>query len=258
VADLKRSGRPVEEWPVSAREHPASENVDPPPDPAPQLAPKSESESASVSESESESESEPDSTASAEFPLLHPATVAEWRDWLAANHADSRGAWVAIGKKGNAVTALDYDSAVREALCFGRIDGLARSLDESRYLQRMTPRNRGSDWAPSNTARVAELEREGRLAPAGIQVIERAKSDGSWSALDDIEAMIVPDDLAAALAADPLAQRNFAVLPHSVCKMALYRISKAKRAATRAARIAETVSAAVEYRSAAVEYRSPA
>jgi len=191
------------------------------------------------------------SAASAELPLLQPAGVAELRDWLAANHADARGAWVAIGKKGNTVTSLDYDSAVREALCFGWIDGLARSLDESRFLQRMTPRKRGSDWAPSNKARVAELEREGRLAPAGIEVIERAKSDGSWTALDDIEAMIVPDDLAAALAANPLAAGNFAALPDTTRKMALYRISKAKRAQTRAARIAETVTAALEKRSPA-------
>lgn len=188
--------------------------------------------------------------ASIEFPLLQPASVAEWRDWLAVNHADARGAWVAIGKKGNTVTSLDYDSAVREALCFGWIDGLVRSLDENRFLQRMTPRKRGSDWAPSNKARVAELERAGRLTRAGIEVIEQAKSDGSWAALDDVEAMIVPADLAAALAADPLAERNFAALPSAVRKMALYRISKARRPQTRARRIAETVAAALESRSA--------
>lgn len=181
--------------------------------------------------------------ASSALPLLQPATVEEWRNWLAAHHADSRGAWVAIGKKGNAVTSLDYEGAVNEALCFGWIDGQSRKLDGDRYLQRMTPRKRGSDWAPSNKARVAELGRQGRLAPPGIQAIERAKADGSWTALDDIEAMIVPDDLAAALAADPQAERNFAALPASARKMALYRISKARRPETRAARIAETVSA---------------
>ncbi len=213
---------------MSAREqHPTAGHVEPEPEPAPA----------------------PEPAASADLPLVQPATVAAWRDWLAANHADARGAWVAIGRKGNSVTDLDYDSAVREALCFGWIDGLARSLDEDRFLQRMTPRKRGSDWAPSNKARVAELEREGRLAPAGIAVIERAKADGSWTALDDVEAMIVPGDLAAALAADPLAERNFSALPDSMRKLALYRISKAKREGTRSARIAEAVATASAYRS---------
>ena len=182
----------------------------------------------------------------ADLPLLEPADRAAWRSWLHGNHAASPGVWLAVGKKTGTATALRYEDAVQEALCFGWIDSVARRLDEGRFLQLMTPRKPGSGWAPSNKDRVQRLGGAGLLAPAGLAAIQRAKSDGSWTLLDDVEALVVPDDLAAALAAAPSGERAFAALPVSLRKQELYAITTAKRAETRAKRISATVARAVE------------
>ena len=184
----------------------------------------------------------------ADLALLEPANRQEWRAWLLAHHADSPGVWLAVGKKGNTVTELRYAEAVEEAVCFGWIDSVVNRLDDARFKQLMTPRKRGSAWAPSNKERVARLARQGLLAPAGIAAVEAAKADGSWALLDDSLALVVPDDLAAALAEDPVAGRSFAALPPSTRKQILYWIGSAKRPETRAKRIRETVAAANENR----------
>jgi uncharacterized protein YdeI (YjbR/CyaY-like superfamily) len=120
-----------------------------------------------------------------DLTLVEPGSRAELREWLEANHATSDGVWLAVGKKGNTFTTLTYDDAVEEALCFGWIDSVTGRLDDARYKLRFTPRRRGSGWARSNKARVAKLAEQGLLTPAGIAVIEAAKADGSWNALDD-------------------------------------------------------------------------
>lgn len=172
--------------------------------------------------------------------LVEPAGRAEWRAWLAAHHADSQGVTLAVGKKGASVTTLTYDDAVEEALCFGWIDSTTRALDADRYTILVTPRKRGSVWARSNKERVKRLTAAGLMTPAGQAAIDAAKADGSWTILDEVEAGIVPHDLADALDAAGVAER-FAALTPSVQKMALYRIASAKRPDTRAKRIAETV-----------------
>lgn len=179
-----------------------------------------------------------------QLPRVEPASRAEFREWLQANAGSSAGIWLAVGKKGNRVTTLFYDDAVEEALCFGWIDSTVRRRDEDRYWQLYTPRKSGSIWARSNKARVKRLAELGLMTPAGLAVIERAKADGSWTLLDDAEAMIVPDDLSAALASTPHAAGGFAALPDSTRKQLIYRVTSAKRPATRANRIAETVAAA--------------
>lgn len=181
-------------------------------------------------------------------PLLEPRDRTELRGWLEENHALSSGVRLAIGKKGNRVTELSYDDAVEEGLCFGWIDGTARRLDADRYTVLFTPRKPGSTWAASNKERVARLEAAGLMRPAGKAAVERAKAEGSWSVLDDIDAFVVPDDLEAALATTPGAKEGFAALTASARKLALYRIVSAKRPETRARRIAETASAAAEGR----------
>lgn len=177
----------------------------------------------------------------ADLPLLEPRDRAELRAWLEVNHASSPGVRLAVGKKGNAVTSLTYDEAVREGLAFGWIDSVTHTLDADRYTVRFTPRKRRSIWARTNKARVEELIAEGRMTPAGLAVVDAAKADGSWTSLDDVEALVVPPDLAAALAADPDAEAFFRAQSESVLKMALYHITSAKRPETRARRIAETV-----------------
>jgi uncharacterized protein YdeI (YjbR/CyaY-like superfamily) len=140
--------------------------------------------------------------------------------------------------------AVAYEDAVEEALCFGWVDGQAGVVDEDRSKLYFAPRKRGSGWASSNKARVARLVSAGLMAPSGLAAVERAKADGSWNALDDIEAGIVPPDLQAALDAAPPAARHFAAFSPSARRMILFWISQAKRPETRAARITATVASA--------------
>jgi len=184
----------------------------------------------------------------ADLPFIEPANREEWRSWLQEHHASS-GVWLAVGKKGGRVTTLTYDEAVEEALCFGWIDSTVNRLDDDRFRQLFTPRKPNSSWAPSNKARVARLIAEGRMTPAGMVVVEAAKRDGSWDLLEDVENLVMPEDLLAALAATPGASAGFATLPESQRKMALYWIQTAKRAETRTNRIDRTVQASLEGRS---------
>ena len=110
-------------------------------------------------------------------PLLEPSSRAALRTWLAENHATSLGVELAVGKKGNTVTALTYDDAVEEGLAFGWIDSVAHRLDADRYTVRFTPRRRGSIWAKSNLARVARLTAAGLMTPAGMAVVEAAQAE---------------------------------------------------------------------------------
>lgn len=184
----------------------------------------------------------------ADLPVMEPAGRREWRAWLEANHADSPGVWLAVGKKGNPVTALTYQAAVEEAVCFGWIDSVVNRLDEARFKQLMTPRRPGSVWAPSNKERVARLAERGLMAPAGLAAVAAAKADGSWTILDEVETLAAPADLAAALADNPDAEHGFAALPPSTRKQLLYWIASAKRPVTRERRIAEIAAAAAENR----------
>jgi len=191
---------------------------------------------------------QPKPAGSAGLPFVEPADRAEWRAWLEAHHATSLGIWLAVGKKGGQVTSLTYDDAVEEALCFGWIDSIVNRLDEHRFKQLFTPRKPGSAWARSNKQRVERLLAQGLMAPAGLAAIEAAKANGSWTLLDDVEDLVVPDDLAAALEASPAASRYFAGFSSSAVKMILYWIATAKRPETRAKRIAETIESAAEGR----------
>ena len=164
-----------------------------------------------------------------------------WRRWLEKHHAGSPGIWLVYDKKSSRADRLAYVDAVEEALCFGWIDSTAKSFDDTRYMQLFTPRKPKSTWARTNKARVARLIEEGLMAPAGLAVIEVAKANGSWSSLDAVEALTVPDDLAAALSANPEAERNFAAFPPSARKAYLHWVSQAVRPDTRAGRIAEVV-----------------
>ena len=183
--------------------------------------------------------------------LLEVADREAWRAWLTAHGGESSGVWLAVGKKGGHATQLTYEEAVEEAVAHGWIDSTARKLDEDRYQQLFTPRKRGSAWSPSNKERVRRLTSEGRMAPGGIAAVEAAKADGSWEALDDVEALVVPDDLTAALAAQPEAARRFEAFTSSAKKQMLWWIATAKRPETRAKRIAESVRLAAEGRTLA-------
>ena len=140
-----------------------------------------------------------------------------------------------------AAAGISYDEAVEEALCFGWIDSTAGTLDEHRSLLYFARRRRASPWARSNKERVERLERDGLIAPAGRAVIDRARADGSWTIFDSVEALEVPDDLAASLADNPTAAACFEEFPPSAKKSILWWIASAKRPETRSKRISETV-----------------
>jgi uncharacterized protein YdeI (YjbR/CyaY-like superfamily) len=165
---------------------------------------------------------------------------AEWRAWLAEHHARDGGIWLVTHKKVSGKPRVSYDEIVEEALCFGWIDSRSGTVDEERSKLWLAPRRRGSGWLRLNKERVERLSVEGLMAPAGMRVIEVARADGSWAALDEVEAGVVPDDLAVALAALPPARAEWESFSLSARKGILQWIASAKRPDTRAKRIAET------------------
>ena len=183
-------------------------------------------------------------------PEVHVERRDEWRRWLAEHHASSIGAWLVSWKRTTGKPSIDYDAAVEEALCFGWIDSQARTLDDKRSALMFTPRKPGSRWSRSNKERVARLEAAGLIEPAGAAVIVAAQADGSWSALDDVEELVVPDDLAAALAGTPPAAEHWEAFTPSVKRAILTWILDAKRPETRAKRIEKTAAEAKEGRRA--------
>jgi uncharacterized protein YdeI (YjbR/CyaY-like superfamily) len=170
----------------------------------------------------------------------------EWRNWLEANHATSPGVWFVYYKQTSGKQRVSYDDAVEEALCFGWIDSLTKKLDDERYLQLFTPRKPKSVWSKPNKERVEKLLQAGLIAAPGLAKIEAAKRDGSWNALDDIDALTIPDDLREALFANPTAERHFQAFSNSAKKGFLWHIASAKRPETRSKRIEQIVRAAEE------------
>jgi uncharacterized protein YdeI (YjbR/CyaY-like superfamily) len=166
-----------------------------------------------------------------------------WRAWLGRHCEDAPGVLLVLAKKGTtSPTSLTYDEALEEALCHGWIDGQVRRRDEHTYFQRFTPRRAQSRWSKRNTMLVERFLAEGRMHPAGIAEMERAQADGRWqAAYEGAAASQVPDDLAAALAADPKAQAMFDQLTSQNRYAILHRIATVKRPETRVRKIAEYV-----------------
>lgn len=194
----------------------------------------------------------------AELPELLVPDAAAWREWLAEHHADSPGVWLVLHKKGGHVTELAYEVAVEQALCFGWIDGQARRRDAESSCVRFTPRTRTSRWSRSNIERVQRLEAAGLMTPAGRAPVEAAKSDGRWEqAYDGPASAVVPDDLAAAIAAVPAAQAMFDVLTSTNRFSLIYRTQSARKPETRARRIEEFVEMLANQRTPYPQKRRP-
>jgi len=176
-------------------------------------------------------------------PELFFETRGDWRSWLEANHATSGGIWLVTWKARTGRHRLAYEAAVEEALCFGWVDGTTGTVDAERGKQYFSPRKPRSGWAATNKARVERLIADGRMAPAGLAAIERARANGSWELYDSVERLEVPPDLATALAERPAATANFDAFPPSVRKQLLATVALARRPETRAARIARIADA---------------
>jgi uncharacterized protein YdeI (YjbR/CyaY-like superfamily) len=179
-----------------------------------------------------------------ELPELLVDDATAWRAWLDSNHATSPGAWLVLAKKHTMrPTNLSYDQALEEATCYGWIDGQVGRRDESTYRQRFTPRRPRSAWSANNVALAERLIAQGRMRPAGLAAIERARQDGRWEAAYAGSATIeVPADLAEALAAEPAAQEAFDGLSRQNRYSVIYRVTAPGRPGTRARRIERFVS----------------
>jgi uncharacterized protein YdeI (YjbR/CyaY-like superfamily) len=177
-------------------------------------------------------------------PHVHVADRATWRAWLEANHATIDSAWMVTWRPSSGRARLDYEAAVEEALCFGWVDSTAGRVDDERGKLYFARRKPFSAWAATNKARIERLIADGRMTPAGLAAVERAKANGSWAILDSVERLEVPDDLAEALDALPPAAVNFAAFPPSARKQILTRVAFARRPETRAARVGQIAAAA--------------
>ena len=176
----------------------------------------------------------------ADDPEVLPfATPEEWEAWLRAHHQTvTAGVWIKFARKGSGIPTVTYRDALQVALRFGWIDGQARSHDESWYLQRFTPRRARSIWSKRNRDFATALIEAGEMEPAGLREVERAKADGRWDAAYDAPSTAtVPDDLKAALDANPAAAEFFAGLDGRKRYAILHRVQTAKRPETRARRI---------------------
>lgn len=169
--------------------------------------------------------------------------VRAWRTWLERHHGRPDAVMLVLAKKGTtSPTGLTYDEALEEALCFGWIDGQVRRRDEQTYMQRFTPRRARSRWSRRNTELAERLIAEGRMHGSGLAEIERAKADGRWEAAYAGPATArVPEDLAAALAANRKAEEMFGRLTSQNRYAILHRIDAVKRPETRARKVAEFV-----------------
>ena len=176
---------------------------------------------------------------------------AAWRAWLEKNHTRDQGVWLVSFKKATGKPRVEYADAVEEALCFGWIDSLVRTLDDDRAMQLFSPRKPRSAWSQSNKLRVEKLIDGGLMRPAGLAKIEQARRDGSWDMYAVAESLELPADLRAAFEAGPRGARsNWDGFSPSSRRAILWWVHSAKRPETRAQRIAQVVSEAARNRRA--------
>jgi uncharacterized protein YdeI (YjbR/CyaY-like superfamily) len=173
-------------------------------------------------------------------------TRAEWRAWLSKHHATSSGMWLVFNKKTSGLPHVTYDESVEEALCFGWVDSKPGKVDDTRSKLYFAPRKGKSGWSKPNKDRVERMIAAGLMTKAGLEKIEAAKRDGTWTMLDAVENLEVPDDLEAAFKSFPGSSQNFAAFPRSAKRGILEWIVQAKTPATRAKRIEETARLAAQ------------
>jgi uncharacterized protein YdeI (YjbR/CyaY-like superfamily) len=181
-------------------------------------------------------------TPASDYPIVLFGDSTAFRAWLTAHHASRPGIWLRIAKAASSLESVTYAEALDVALCFGWIDGQKRSHDAESFLQKFTPRQKRSPWSKRNREHVERLIAAGEMQPAGLAAVAAAKADGRWDrAYDSPGKATVPEDLRAALDADPEASAFFETLTGMRRYAILYRIQTAIKPETRARRIAEFV-----------------
>jgi uncharacterized protein YdeI (YjbR/CyaY-like superfamily) len=181
-----------------------------------------------------------------DLETFSPKSRQEWRDWLQENHDKKQSVWLIYFKKESKQPSIVYSDAVDEALCFGWIDSKSMPIDSNRYMQFFCRRKAKSVWSRINKEKVERLTREGLMTKAGFESIEVAKQNGSWTILDEAEALMIPDDLESAFQGSPMAREYFLSLSRSDKRNILQWLVLAKRPETRQNRIGEIVSLAAQ------------
>ena len=177
-----------------------------------------------------------------ELPTLPFESKKKFTEWLAKNHDKSAGAWLKLAKKDAEILSVTYAKAVEVALCYGWIDGQAKSFDDKYWLVKFTPRRPKSIWSQINTKRVEQLIASGEMKPSGLKAVEAAKQDGRWDAAYASQKNIsVPADFQSALSKNKKAKTFFESLTGSKRYAFLFRIETAKKAETRIKRILQFV-----------------
>jgi len=174
------------------------------------------------------------------FEQVEVASPAQLRDWLEHHHEQHDSVWLVTWKKATGARYVSREQVLDELLCYGWIDGVARTLDDERTMQLISPR-RVQHWAASYKSRVARLTERGRMRPAGLRSVEAGKTSGLWTFMDDVDALLVPDDLSTALAAHQGATQGFAAVPPSSRRFTLRWLKLAKTDTTRTKRITRIV-----------------
>ena len=169
----------------------------------------------------------------AELKKVTPKSREAWRAWLDKNHAASQGIWLVFAKKHTGLPTVSYEDAVQEALCFGWIDSLMKSIDDRFHMQMFTPRKPKSAWSATNKARLAKLIKAGAMAPAGLAAVQQAKKTGSWNSYEAVDKLTIPPELKRAFDANPEAKKNWSTYSASAQRSFLHMVNNAKRAETR-------------------------
>jgi len=172
---------------------------------------------------------------------FHAKTRKLWRKWLEKNHTKEKSVWLVMYRKDSKVPSVSYAEAVEEALCFGWIDSIKKKKDAESSIQFFSQRKPKSYWSRLNRERVEKLSKQGLITPAGQTVIDLAKTNGAWTALGDVEEIVIPSDLKKRFSRNVKAYRNFEGFPPSSKKIILLWILNAKTPETRRKRIEETV-----------------
>nr|WP_321412048.1 YdeI/OmpD-associated family protein [uncultured Carboxylicivirga sp.] len=174
-----------------------------------------------------------------EIETFTPKSRAEWRQWLDKNHAAKQAIWLIYYKSSAKASSISWSEAVDEALCFGWIDSTRKTIDDDRFMQYFSKRKPNSSWSLINKKKVANLIENKQMTKAGYDSIETAKRNGSWTKMDEIEALVIPADLTEELKKYENATEYFDTLSKSNKKILLYWIGSAKRPETRLKRISE-------------------
>jgi len=182
-----------------------------------------------------------------DLPVIFFEDAEQWAKWLEQHHAEPTGVWLKFAKKASGIVSLNYAGALDEALCYGWIDGQTKSIDETYYLQKFTPRRTKSLWSKRNVGKIAELTKQGRMKPSGIAEVEAAKLDGRWDQAYDGPANItIPPEFQAMLDANPKAKEFYASLNKTNTYAILWPIYTAKRPETKQARMEKMLAMLLE------------